>query len=70
MKYKEELLEQCSEAVHKAYCDYYLKSNGVEYWTHGDYSSLEDVSKQIDRITVIAVLDYLKKYNQEESLCQ
>lgn len=54
------LLERCAEAVHKAYCDYHLKNKGVEYWTKGDYSLLDEPTKQIDRETVKAVLDILR----------
>lgn len=52
-----ELIEKCAEAVHKAYCKYYLKNKGVEYWTKGDYSLLDEATKQIDRETVKAVLE-------------
>ena len=55
-----DLLERCSEAVHKAYCDYHLKNKGVEYWTKGDYSLLDEPTKQIDRETVKAVFDVLR----------
>ncbi len=55
-----ELLEKCAEAVHRVYCDYHLKSKGEEYWTKGDYSLLDEPTKQIDRETVKAVLEVLK----------
>jgi len=55
-----ELLEKCSEAVHRAYCDYFFKTKGVEYWTKGNYSLLDEPTKQIDRETVNAVLKVLK----------
>jgi len=53
------ILEKCAEAVHKAYCNYHIKDRGVEYWTKGDYSLLDDAAKQIDRETVQAVFDVL-----------
>lgn len=56
----ENLLERCAEAVHKAYCVYYLKNKGTEYWTKGDYSLLDEATKQIDRETVKAVFEVLK----------
>jgi len=61
VEFTEELLEQCAEAVHQAYCSYYLKSKGVEYWTKGNYSLLNDPTKQIDRETVKAVFEVLEK---------
>ena len=68
MKFTEKLLEQCAEAVHQAYCNYYLKSKGVEYWTKGNYSLLDDPTKQIDRETVKAVFEVLEKSNQRVNL--
>jgi hypothetical protein len=56
-----DLLERCAEAVHKAYCAYYLKSKGVDYWTKGNYLLLDEPTKQIDRETVKAVFDVLKQ---------
>ena len=52
-------MEKLAEQVHKAYCQYQL-DNGKEYWTKGDYSKLDDATKEIDRYTVRAVLSYLK----------
>ena len=59
--FTDELLEECAEAVHKAYCSYYLKSKGKEYWTKGNYSLLDEPTKQIDRETVKAVFKVLKE---------
>lgn len=58
--FSSELLEKCAEAVHKAYCNYYLKTKGKEYWTKGDYSLLNEPTKQIDRETVKAVFKILE----------
>jgi hypothetical protein len=53
-------MEVLAEAVHKSYCDYYKTNNdGEEYWTKGDYSLLDEPTKQIDRETVKAVLNAL-----------
>lgn len=54
-----DVLELCAEAVHKAYCSYHLKNKGKEYWTKGDYSLLDEPTKQIDRETVKAVFAIL-----------
>ncbi len=51
-----ELIERCAEAVHKAYCVIHEKREGVPYWTNGDYSLLDESTKEIDRYTVRAVL--------------
>ncbi len=60
MNFTDELLEICAEAVHKAYCDYHIKNKGKEYWTKGDYSLLDEPTKQIDRETVNAVFAAIK----------
>lgn len=52
----DDLVEKCAEAVHKAYCDNYFARNASEYWTRGDYSLLNEETKEIDRATVRAVL--------------
>jgi len=52
----DELIEECSEAVHQAYCENYLERKGEPYWTGGDYSKLDEETKEIDRATVRAVL--------------
>jgi len=56
-----ELVEECSEAVHKAYCEFYKKRKGKEYWTKGDYTLLNDETKEIDRQTVRAVLKVVRR---------
>ena len=67
MIFTDELLEKCSEAVHKAYCAYHLKNKGEVYWTKGDYKLLDERTKQIDRETVIAVFKVLKE-NDNQSI--
>ena len=52
-------IEKISELVHKAYCKQYLIKIGKEYWTKGDYSLLDEETKEYDRVTVRAVLDAL-----------
>ena len=55
------LIEDLSEKVHKAYCEYCKEVKGEEYWTKGDYSKLKDIVKEADRYTVRAVLEALKE---------
>ena len=55
------VLEELSEAVHKAYCQYCIDVKGEEYWTKGDYSKLSEEVKEADRYTVKAVLQQLKE---------
>lgn len=61
MNKENELVEQLSEKVHKAYCVYCKEVKGKEYWTKGDYSKLTEVVKEADRYTVRAVLEALKQ---------
>ncbi len=56
-----ELVEILSEEVHKAYCRYKKEVQGVDYWTNGEYSLLDNKWKEADRYTVRAVLDYLQR---------
>ena len=50
------IIEKLAEAVHKAYCAEYEIQHGEVYWTHGDYSLLDEDTKELDRATVRAVL--------------
>lgn len=52
-------IEGLAESVHRAYCANYLARTGAPYWTNGDYSRLDDETKEIDRATVRAVLDII-----------
>ncbi|KKN74633.1 hypothetical protein LCGC14_0388350 [marine sediment metagenome] len=42
-------IEELSEEIHKLYCDQYLKDHGKPYWTNGDYSKLDEKTKEYDR---------------------
>lgn len=55
-----ELIERCAAAVHLAYCQNYLKRKGKVYWTVGDYSKLDEETKEIDRSTVRTVFAELE----------
>jgi len=50
-------LEVICENVHKAYCQYQIDNGKEPYWTGGDYSKLDEKAKEIDRYTVLAVLN-------------
>lgn len=52
-------IEQISEVVHKAYCEERTRQGKEPYWTHGDYSKLDEATKDYDRATVRAVLKAL-----------
>jgi hypothetical protein len=54
-------IELIAEKVHKAYCDNYKQRKDEPYWTNGDYSKLDDETKEIDRATVRAVLKAIKE---------
>ena len=56
MRVNEQILELISEEVHKAYCIQYEAKKGEPYWTGGDYSKLDEATKEYDRVTVRAVL--------------
>lgn len=59
--FNEFVIEPLAEEVHKAYCSYCKEVKGEEYWTKGDYSLLDDKTKEIDRYTVRAILNSLEK---------
>jgi hypothetical protein len=53
------IIEKLAGIVHKAYCGQYKKKHGKDYWTKGDYSLLDEETKEFDRVTVRAVLQVL-----------
>lgn len=69
-KIKPELMEKLAEAVHRAYCKSYALRTGKEYWTKGDYSCLDEATKQIDRETVKAVIEILETRALEAELAR
>ena len=54
--------EKLAEKVHKVYCKQYLKDNGKPYWTEGDYSKLDEKTKQYDR-NIVTLMEF---YAQEK----
>ncbi len=67
-KYKKAIneIERISEIAHKSYCEQYKIKHGKEYWTKGDYSLLDEETKEFDRATVRAVLQASKQEIQLE----
>ncbi len=41
--------EEISAEIHKCYCKAYEKRFGKPYWTNGDYSLLDELTKDYDR---------------------
>lgn len=59
--WKEKLIEELAEAVHKAYCAQYEKIHKEPYWTGKNYTQLSEQAKEYERVTVRAVLNTLRK---------
>ena len=55
-----EWIEDMSERIHKVYCQYYIDVKGEEYWTKGDYSKLNEDTKDFDRESVKVCLKEVK----------
>lgn len=49
-------IETICKAVHKAYCEERIRQKKEPYWTGGDYSKLDEATKDYDRAIVRAVL--------------
>lgn len=52
---KMKVTEAMCAKVHQAYCEKYKKKHGKTYWTGGDYSKLDEETKDFDRATAQAV---------------
>ena len=63
---KTEEFEKLAEKVHKVYCEQYLKDNGKPYWTEGDYSKLDERTKQYDRNIVTLMESYAQEKCREQ----
>ena len=44
-----EAFELIAEQIHKVHCRAYTKIIGLPYWTGGDYSKLDELTKDYDR---------------------
>ena len=42
-------IEAIAREVHQVYCTYHKAIRGEEYWTKGDYSLLDEDTKEADR---------------------
>ena len=57
-KTRQELIEEVSADIHKCYCRAYERRFGKPYWTNGDYSKLDEPTKDYDR--EMAIWELLK----------
>ncbi len=58
-------LEELSEKIHKLYCEQYKKDNKKDYWTKGDYSKLDEKTKEYDRNIARFISNLLSKQKKE-----
>lgn len=58
-------IEAIAEAIHHVYCRYMLKVHGTEYWTKGDYSLLNEETKEADRYIARFIRDDLIQNNTQ-----
>lgn len=49
---REHDIEALAAETHKIYCEAYEKRHGKPYWTNGDYSKLDEPTKEYDRFFV------------------
>ena len=52
MREKELNIEALAAETHQIYCQAYKERFGKEYWTGGDYSKLDEPTKEYDRLFV------------------
>ncbi len=57
----EDRLEEISERIHKAYCKHYQQVKGESYWTGGDYSKLNEETKEYDRVIARLFISELER---------
>lgn len=60
METKDNWREEMAEKVHKVYCEQYQKDKGEVYWTGGDYSLLDEKTKNYDRAIVVFLEEEIK----------
>lgn len=65
-KSKEREIEELSEQIHKNYCQYVLERTGNPYWTNGDYSKLDEETKEADRIQARWIIILLGQARKDE----
>lgn len=57
--------EALSEKIHHLYCAQYEKDHGEPYWTNGDYSKLDERTKEYDRNIARFINHQLQKAREE-----
>ena len=62
MKHDAEEIEKVAAEIHKCYCRVYKRRSGTPYWTNGDYSKLDESTKDYDREMAVF---HLKRIEQE-----
>lgn len=55
--------ERLAAEIHQVYCDGYKKRFKEDYWTNGDYSLLDEATKEFDRNIVRWHLEKLRVKN-------
>lgn len=50
-------IEELSAEIHKVYCAYYQDRHSKPYWTNGDYSLLDESTKDADRYMARFILN-------------
>lgn len=66
MTESEAMVESISAEVHKCYCRAYERRFGEPYWTGGDYSKLDEPTKDYDREMARYLIAALKAAKMEE----
>ena len=61
MKTLDEKIEKLAEEVHWVHCVHYELTHDKLHWTEGDFSKLDEETKQMDRDIVRAVLQGIQK---------
>ena len=65
MTEEEKVIEKLSEQIHKLYCYQYLLDNKKPYWTNGDYSKLDERTKEYDRNIAYFILERESKLKKK-----
>ena len=62
---EESELERLSRDIHYLYCTQYVKDHGEPYWTNGDYSKLDERTKEYDRNIARFILEDRGRFVEE-----
>lgn len=63
---EDERMEELSAEIHTLYCKQYEKDNGKPYWTNGDYTLLDERTKEYDRNIARWYLSRVPADNEDE----